>query len=167
MESPTLQKRSTSAQGSVIWEGFQRRESFLEAPYNPCSSTTSRRRDDLVRLATMVKNLAGKSCHLHSIKCLWTHINRNPWPQLQLTPILPCLPETGGRGDPKPPKVHGIWQSTDSMGRGVNATRDQKTERSLLCQGLFHEHRLGLVSRGSRRPGSLEGSGCKAGHQCR
>ena len=91
----------------------------------------------------------------------------NPWPQLQLTPLLLHLPEMVGRGDPKPPKVHGTWPSTESTSRAVNTTQGQKMERSLLCQGLFQEHRLGMESRGSRRSGSLEASGCKAGCQGR
>lgn len=67
-----------------------------------------------MRLALMVENLAGKGCHLHEIYfyesvCLWTHINVNPWPQLQLRSPLFHLPEMGGRGDLKLSKVHGTW----------------------------------------------------------
>lgn len=32
-----LQESPTSTHGSVIWEGFQSKASFLEGPYNPCS----------------------------------------------------------------------------------------------------------------------------------
>lgn len=88
----------------------------------------------------------------------------NPWPQLQLITLLLHLPEMGGRSDPKPPEVHGTWPSTESISRAVNATQGQKTKASLLCQGLFQEQKLGTESRGSRRPRSLEASGCRDGH---
>lgn len=89
----------------------------------------------------------------------------NPRPHLQLAPLLLHLPETSGRGDPKPPEVHRPVPSTKSMSRALNATQGQKTEGSLLCQGLFQEYRLGTDSRGSRGLGSLEASGCKAACQ--
>lgn len=99
------------------------------------------------------------------LKCLWTHVNVNPWPQLQLTPLLLHLPEVGGRHDPKCPEVHGTVPSTESTSRGLNATLGQKTAGSLLCQGPFQEQGLRMEIRGSRRLGSLAATGCKARHQ--
>jgi len=63
------------------------------------------------------------------------------------------------------PKVHRPVPSIKSMSRVSNATWDQKTEGSLLCSGLFQEHRLGMENRGSGRLRSLEASRCKAGHR--
>lgn len=85
---------------------------------------------------------------------------------MQLAPLPLCLPEAGGTDDPKPPKVHGTEPSTKSTSRALNATQGQKTQGSLLCCRLFWQHSLRMESKGSRRPGSLEISGCRAGHQC-